>query len=71
MMHSLLKHICICTTKIEKIFKRNKHNKINTKNYIIDLDTSLTALTSILHSFPSYFSIFFYPKKKRTKNYFH
>ena len=72
MMHSLLKHICICTTKIEKNFKRNKHTKINTKNYIIDLDTSLTALTSILHSFPSYLSIllFFFQKRKEQKTSF-
>ena len=69
MMYSLLKHICHCSLKIEKILKRNKFTKINIKNYIIDLDTSLIALTSILHSFPSYLSIllFFFQKRKEQK----
>ena len=58
-LHQLLKHIWICTVKI----KKNQENNIKTKNYIIDLDTSLIALTNILYSFPSYLSMVLLLKK--------
>ena len=62
--HQLIKHIWICIVKIRK----NSEKNINTKNYMIDLDTSLTALISILHSFPSYISMILRLKKgKRHK----
>ena len=63
-LHQLIKHIWICTIKIKKNLEKN----IKTKNYMIDLDTSLIALTSILYSFPSYLSMILRLKKgKRHK----
>ena len=57
LFRELLKHIWICTTKLEKEIENNKENKIIQKNYIFDLDTSLIALSRIIFSFPSYLSL--------------
>ena len=64
----LLNHILKCTTKLEKDIEKNKEIKIHNKKYMIDLDTSLIALTSILHSFPSYlYLVLTFHKGKRHK----
>ena len=64
----LLKHIWACTIKLEKDVDKNMENKVNIKKYMIDLDTSLIALISILHSFPSYlYLVLTFHKGKRHK----
>ena len=55
--HNLLKHICVTTTKIEKDIEKNESFRKFSRNYIIDLDTSLIALSYILYCFPSYISL--------------
>ena len=64
----ILKHIFICAIKIEKNIEKNKDNQINSKKYMIDLDTSLISLSNILHSFPCYISlILLFQKGKKNK----
>ena len=55
--HYLLKHIWGAASKIEKDIEKNEKFKKFSRNYIIDLDTSLIALSNILYSFPSYLSL--------------
>ena len=55
--HYLLKHIWGAALKIEKDIEKNEKFQKFSRNYIIDLDTSLIALTNILYSFPSYLSL--------------
>ena len=55
--YTLLKHIWKTSTLIgENVTKNQKFSKF-ARNFIIDLDSSLSALNCILHSFPSYLSI--------------
>ena len=55
--HHLLKHIWATTCKVEKDIEKSEPNKVFSRNYIIDLDTSLIALIQILYCFPSYLSL--------------
>ena len=70
--HHLLKHIWATTCKVEKDIEKSEPNKIFSRNYIIDLDTSLIALTKILYCFPSYLSLVnrFYNGKKHKTSFF-
>jgi hypothetical protein len=57
LFYTLLKHIWKTSTLIgENVTKNQKFSKF-ARNYIIDLDSSLSALNCILHSFPSYISL--------------
>ena len=57
LFYTLLKHIWKTSTLIgENVTKNQKYSKF-ARNYIIDLDSSLSALNCILHSFPSYISL--------------
>ena len=68
----LLKHIWTTTCKVEKDIEKKESNKIFSRNYIIDLDTSLIALTKILYCFPSYLSLInrFHNGKKHKTSFF-
>ena len=70
--HHLLKHIWATTYKVEKDIEKSEPNKIFSRNYIIDLDTSLIALTKILYCFPSYLSLVnrFHNGKKHKTSFF-
>ena len=70
--HLLLKHIWGATAKIEKDIEKNEIFQIFARNYIIDLDTSLIALSNILYCFPSYLSLLgrFHNGKRHKINFF-
>ena len=62
----LLEHICnTCDLIKEDISKEEKYQKFS-RNYIFDLDTSLSGLNCILHIYPSF--IYLLSQFNRTKN---
>ena len=55
----LLNHICKTSELInEDIIKREKYQKFS-RNYLFDLDTTLSGLNCILHAYPSFINLLF------------
>ena len=57
LFYTLLKHIWKTSTLIGEEVSKNKKYKKFSRNFIIDLDSSLSALNCILHSYPVYISL--------------
>ena len=59
LFYTLLKHIWKTSTLIGEEVNKEKIFQVFSRNYIIDLDSSLSGLNCILHIFPSYISLLF------------
>ena len=57
LFYTLLKHIWKTSTLIGEDVNKNKTYQTFSRNYIIDLDSSLVGLNCILHSYPCYISL--------------
>jgi hypothetical protein len=57
LFYTLLKHIWKTSTLIGEDVTKNKTYQTFSRNYIIDLDSSLVGLNCILHSYPSFISL--------------
>ena len=57
LFYTLLKHIWKTSTLLGEDVTKDKTYKVFSRNFIIDLDSSLVGLNCILHSYPSYLSL--------------
>ena len=73
LFNNLLEHIWSSTIKIQEDINKNEDYLIFSRNYLIDLDTSLISLSCILYSFPSYLSLILNYKigEKNKKSFIH